>query len=451
MVYTGWASFAGVELVNSSRAAAYAPWAGIVSTPDLAASLGDAPYLDPAADGAAWYDPFRPESVQFAGLVGVDFVGASTGSVARQWTELLGDGGVPGAARRASKEIMVKAIAFASTDAGMSYGLAWLNSVLRGSACGLGCTGDVLCVYAAEPARPLLTVGAHDPCGVPTGVPDPGWSPITGGDTLQRTLYDVVLVEPPEVTRRTRLGGGYAHEISFTVRAGVPHWYSSPWPVARDHGEPDDNAYRDMLPDYDPWTWQFACPQPAGCLDLDPYCNDGPAAPVLAPAPPDPCFPNNPANNPPGQPNRHRFNARRSVLAIPFGSGPDWAEKVPVIQVRTGREALHRLILRWYDNPTRQPCGPGLDPCYACVEINVPWLPPSVTLTLDGRTRRAVVDCPGPGGLLEPRVYGPSGGPFEWPVFECSSAMCLEVIVDADRSAIDLAVDVELAYREDAI
>jgi hypothetical protein len=454
VVYTGWASFAGTELINNSRTAIYSRGINLTCyLPELAASLGDDPYVSPADDDAPWSDQYRSESNQFYGLVGKEFLGADTASNAVQWTELLGDGGVPGAHRRSSREVEVKALAVAGSDAGMSYGLAWLASALRGSACTTGCYGDSFCVYAAPPTRPLLTDDSECPT---IGVPDPDWDPIEGGsapggNALQRSLFNVAVIEGLEVTGKTRLGGGLVYEVRWTVKAGLPYWYSEPTLIARDTGQPGGDIYRDVLANYDPWSWQAGCPTATGCLDLDPYCDNGPAAPELAPTPPDPCFPSNPANNPVGQPNRHRFNARRAVIPIPGGSGPGWLEKVPTITVYTGQRDLHRLILRWYDNPKQLACGPSLDPCYACAEVNVPWLPKSVEFTLDGRTRRASVDCPGPGGLTEPRVYGPSGGAFEWPVFECSAPMCLEVLVDNDRAALDLTIDVQMSYREDAI
>lgn len=447
MAYEGWLQFGGVELINNSRVQAYAHGAGIAvlgSWPELPASLGDAPYTDPVTDAAPWYDPSRVESAGFHGLLGLELVGASAGTHTRAWTELIADGGVPGGARRASRELDVRAIAFATDRASMSYGLSWLGSALRGSVCGTSCSGDELCVYAACPTRPGVSL---DPCLPP--VPDPTWHPVTGGDTapggdgLLRRLFGTALIDGPALTRLAPIAGGVAAQVRFTVRAGTPSWYGEPVFVIRGEGptapaRPD--VYHDTIIGYDPWGWQATCPTVTDCLSGDPFCVTTAAPPPLAPAPQDPCFP------------RTTFTAGRSVFSIPRGTGADWLEKVPVVQVFTGGRAFKRLILRWYDNPTGAPCGGDLDPCVACAEIQVPWIPAGSLLTLDGRIARASLDCPGPGpALTAPRLYGPTGGTFTWPVFECSATLCCEVIGDLSGWATDSWIEIHMATRSDLI
>lgn len=463
MAFEGWVSFGGVELVNNARAAAYAAGSGITVArwwPDLPASLGDVPYTDPITDDASWVDTSRVESRAFYGLLGLELIGAGKASTARAWTELITDGGVPGAGRRGSKEIEVRAVAFAADQAALSYGLAWLASALRGSLCGTDCAGDELCVYAACPTRPLLPgTGGCDAQPL-----DPFWDPITGsengpgGDQLLRRLFTTALVEGPEVTGITHVTGGLTANVQFTLRSGTPYWYCEPVFVLRGDGltgtsQPD--VYRDTIAGYDPWSWQLTCPEPVNCLDGDPFCSVSAAPPAAAPAPPDPCFPNNPANNRadiPGQPGQtHTFTAARVVFSVPRGTGADWLEKVPIIRLGTGSAPVQRLIVRWYDNPTEVPCGGNLDPCDACAEIQVPWVPRGSVLTLDGRTSRASLDCAGPGPeLTAPRLYGPSGAAFRWPVFECSVALCCEVLVEA-AAAPDSWMEIHMATRQDVI
>ena len=464
MVFAGWVSFAGVELVNTARAQAYAEAVGIDvrnPAPDLAESLGDAPYVDPVTDDAAWVDPSLPESGRFYGLAGLEIVGADEGTSTRQWTELLTDGGVPGARRRRSNELEVRALMFAADDAAMSYGLGWLASALRGSTCSLSCVGDDLCVYAAKPVAPRLPAITPDgdACGAVLGDPDPSWLPVDGsmfgpgGDKLARHLYNVATIEGPQVTARNRIESGLMWSVRWVFKAGTPSWYTEPVFVARtdgDAGPSNPETYQDVRPNYDPWSWQEDCAQTQTCLDFDPWCASPPVPPLLAPAPADPCFPNDPRNNPPGQPNRHKFTAARSIFPVPRGTGPDWLEKVPVIRIFSGSLEFQRVIIRWYNNPRGVACGSWLDPCAACAEINVVWLPRSSLLTIDGRTERTTVDCPG-GVVQEPRVYGLAGGPMTWPVFECSSSMCVEVISDAVTIAGDSWIDVHMASRTDVI
>jgi len=447
MPYEGWVSYAGTELVNTSRTAVYSGVAGAgCACPALGEGLRDAPYTTPELDKAPWFDPSVVESGRFFGLVGLGIRGADTGTLEYQWTELLSDGGVPGAGRRGSKEIEVRALAAAADGAAMSYGMGWLASALRGSTCRDACFGDDLCLLAA--------------CPQPAGSYDLEWQPEAGSqyapgvDRLMRTAHNVTLLEGPEVTNRYFLGGQVIHELRFTLRAGVPYWYRQTLPVAKVFAtqQPGEvGVYRDELPNYDPWGWQANCPAGVTCLDDDPFCVNPPVPPAAVVSPPDPCFPNDPRNNPPANPNAHKFNASRIVFSVPRGVGTTWGEKVPVLQLFTGSLPWHRTIIRFYDNPAGQACGGNLNPCDACAEINVPYLPRSTVFTLDGRVQRAYADCPGTGPLVEPRIYGPAGGPFSYPTFECSSGLCVEVLVSRDWLAFDGWFDMSMATREDAI
>jgi hypothetical protein len=465
VAYEGWLSFAGAELINNQRTAAYANRAGMSvrhRARYLAASLGDAPYLDPASDDAPWYDGNVPESGRFFGVYGTSLAGADKSTLAAAWTELLTDGGVPGAYRRASVEVQVKATLLAADTAALSYGMGWLAAALRGSSCTPVCTGDQVCVYAAAPAAPQL-VTAGSLCG--SGIVDSTWDPVLGnlvapgGNQLVRTLYSVATIsglEPVSSGQQMQMQGGVACDVQFTFRGGVPYWYTDPVQVAS-HGSGviDTSVWNDLIANYDPWAWQANCPTETACLDDDPYCTVAVPAPVVAPVVVDPCFPNNPANDhgssPGVPPQSHIFNAARVIFSIPRNIGPSWLEKVPIIQVFSGSSATQRLILRWYNNPRGVPCSSSLDPCFACAEINVPWIPKSTLLTIDGRTKRANLDCPGTTLPTEPRMYGPAGGLFEWPVFECSTPMCLEMIVSQAGLAPDAWITVSTATRQDAI
>lgn len=448
MAYEGWLSYAGTEILNASRVARYSGVVGVgCDCPALTEGLGDSPYTDPARDNAAWYDPSVPESARFYGLTGLEIIGADSGTLEYQWTELLGDGGVPGAARRASKEIEVKALAAAGDSAAMAYGMEWLASALRGSGCRDICFGDSVCLLAA--------------CPQPAGSSDIEWRPDTGSqfapglNQLLRTGFNTTLLEPQSVTKRYFLGGQVIHELRFTLRIGVPYWYREPRNVVRFTTNPDDvqpAVVRESTPLYDPWGWQALCQQDVSCLTGDPFCVNPPLPPVEAGFPADPCFPNDPRNNPPGQPDGHKFPATRMAISIARGIGTDWGEKVPVLRLYTGSLPWRRLAVRWYDNPTGQQCTPSsLDPCRACSEINIPYLPQSTVFTLDAQVRRAYADCPGTGPLVEPRMYGPSGGPFSWPLFDCSAPLCAEVIVDTNWFPRDGWIELDMVTRGDAV
>lgn len=446
MPYEGFLSYAGVELVNTARTQAYSTVPIQCSCPWLAAALGDDDYTSPDQDQAEWFDPAAPESKDFHGLVGLAFTGADNATRTRQWTELLTSGGVPGAERHASREIEVKALAVAASNAGLSYGLSWLSAALSGSACLDGCEGDRLCVLTECPAppEPDATVCAPDGDAGPTPPPGGGeWNPQQAGDAALRELFDVACIDGPLVQNTRHLAGGVVAEVVFTLKAGVPWWHRTPVPVAAlTWGTLPDTTYTDTLPNYDPIRVLDDCPTDTAtgdCLDENPYCAlpPFPTEPILEL--PDPCYPTS------------VFTAQRAVNTIQSYSNPEWLTKVPIVTVRSGSLPLHRLTLRWYDNPLQQLCdASSVEPCQACSEITMPWMPRSSVLTLDGRTQSATLDCPG-GATTAPEsaLYGPRGGLYRWPEFPCATSMCLEIVVDATGVARDFSVEVEMVTRGD--
>jgi hypothetical protein len=447
--------YAGVEIVNSARAAQYASQFGINvqsrGCVDLAASLGDLPYTDPATDPAPWFDPGVPESVGFCGFVGLDFVGAEAGTGTSRWTSLIGDGGVSGPLRRDAREMTVKTVAVGADEAALSYGIAWLASVLRGAACQVG---DELLLYAACPSPTRLPCTSTDP--------EPPFDPVARGDQLARRLFNVMLLQGPAVQVKKNLAasrrsvssvggqqgfaGGLTSEVNYTVKAGIPFFYHEPGPPVASAtggvGDPGTIFYADLVPNYDPDAWVAVCAaqRPAQpCLPDSPLpgCVDK-LPPVLPPPPADPCYPSGPYGT-----------ARRLIYQIPAQAKPAWMEKVPVIELATGSAPLARVVIRWYMNPIGDPPGPTIDPCGICAQFTVAGLSSHTTLTVDGRTNRAAVDCGG--GLVDsPILYGPQGELFDWPVFDCNSSMFLEVLTDYQFPwAPDATLRVYLVARGD--
>lgn len=429
MAYTGWLSYAGTELVNDARAAAYGAALAVAGVQcrgcvdDLPPALGDEPYTTPEQDDAPWYDPAVPESAGFGGLLGMDIVGVSKGTATRSPSALVGDGSVIGALRRAHREVTIRGLMLAADDCSLSYGMAWLASALRGGGCGpAGCLGDQLCLMSCCPA---------------------GEDPEAAGTAALRTLFRAGLLEGPELLSRKRVAGGgcggttggMIAEVEWTMVAGIPYLYREPVEVV------PATALADLPAVDGPASQPGGCQPPGSCLD-DPQCPQ-PDPPPLPPVPVDPCA------CPPT-----RMTARRAV-SVPAGAVPAWLESVPIVTVKTGTTgiAMRCLIVRFYSNPIGLPCDPAtLDGCNACAEIQIPYLSPGVTLTIDGRTERAWVDCPSGtgGGMAEPTLFGPNGGVLQWPVFDCGAALCVEISVDPRFDPGDATIQVEMVPREDA-
>lgn len=443
MTFVGYALLAGNEILNSNRVIAYARALGITSLTcgacdTLGRALNENDYTSPDADNAPWWDPTVVASKDFAGVLGLEITGLDTPVNVREVIPLARNGGALNPLNRRVREIQIRAALFARTECALSYGRSWLAAATRGGNCGLDCVGDEFC---------FLTCCPQD-CPEPEdGEPD------TCGDSEWRTLFNVGILEGPVVRPAVRISGGWMQEVTVTFSAGNPFIYriatlAAAGPVG---GE--------VLPNYeeDPDKW-VCLDEATNCVDeaVGGACGALPA-PILPVIPADPCFPVG------------KFVAWRAVISLPDGLTPFWLETVPLIRLRTGPagappapNGLRRLILRWYTNPTGLDCRTALQnpditqrdlgPCDVCAEIQIPVVPPNSTLTLDGRTERAWVDCPGGPGLAtaEPFVYGRRGTAFQWPVFACGQTMCLEIIAQADSVQPGTSWEVFAVAREDA-
>jgi hypothetical protein len=182
------------------------------------------------------------------------------------------------------------------------------------------------------------------------------------------------------------------------------------------------------------------CPDPVPCID-DPEC-ERPVLPDLEPAPVDICYPSEP------------FAGRRSVVRIPASAVPTSLTAVPLITATTGAADLRNLTVRLWINSLDIDCTELADvsPCAVCAEVTVAYVPRGSTLRIDGRTQRAVIECPSAAGvsLEAPTLYGPGGGAYEWPDVSCAYGLCLEVTVDASTDA-EASVEIQLPVQWESI
>jgi hypothetical protein len=422
-VFTGYLAFAGTEIVNSARAAAYARSLGITSVNcgDCATfprAVGDTPYTSPDLDDAPWWDPSEVASKGFAGFLGLDITGFGKNVGGRGLVALTENGAALHPFRRTHREVQVNVLAIAQSQASLSYGFTWLASALRGRLCAPGCEGDTICFFTACPTcdPPDTGSSAPDLCG------DPYW----------RTSLNAGLLSMEEPSDIKKISGGYLAQVTYTIACGDPFIYREPLLMASGPGDAQ------QLPNYSDPGLPPDCAETADCLRSD-TCPT-PPAPVLPPIPVDVCYPTG------------SFTAARQVFSLASDQVTLWSEKVPLIRVRAGSTRLERLTLRWYGNAAGHDCADDLDPCSACAEVNIAAIPAGSTLTIDGRIESASVDCPGGPGLAtaEPQLYGRGGTPFVWPVFSCSDGSCLEVIAQADSISPDTTIEIYYVIREDA-
>ncbi|WP_434593238.1 hypothetical protein [Streptomyces sp. A5-4] len=404
--------FGCTEIVNSARASAYAAESCLLTgcnpCPDLAEILDDPEYVDPVSDPAPWYDPAVPESARFLGVMGLDAVGFSQSTLSRDPVQLVGDGAALGVARRSHREITYTVLLLVLDECALAYALEWLASALRGAPCVGGCNGEELGVFACCP---------------------------TGDGTGElRHLYGVGLLSGPQVTSVRHEPEGIIAQATFTLGASVPWIYREPLQTLTDWVTLSSGT----LVTLDPDVIYGDCVEATPCLE-DPLCPP-PPLPIRAPVPVDPCYPTGAAQ------------FRRSVVALSPLDQPEWLEAVPVLELVTGGSALRRLVVRFWANPLGGDCMDVADPCAACTDIQIPYLPAGSTLTVDGRTQTAEVECP-QGALgsstSAPILYGPLGQAFEWPVFSCPTGVCIEILSTSATTAAGARARVLLVPRSD--
>jgi hypothetical protein len=190
MPFDGWLAYAGTEVINSERTSRYmrsltpglSRGEGLPDDDDteLSTWLGDQSYDAPIQDDPPWFSAFRPESMDFAGLIPLSLEGFDDGLAETAITELVYEGASVGRLRRPSRSLRVTGLLVASTEKGLDYGHSWLRTVLSAGSCD-GCSGESLCFLSAAPiscqddlVRTILDV---DYTTWTAGRVDPEWDP----------------------------------------------------------------------------------------------------------------------------------------------------------------------------------------------------------------------------------------------------------------------------------
>lgn len=396
----GWMSFDGTEIINSARLAAYLARSpcdpGAVSIcvpcPDLIAEVSTPPFVNPVADAAPWYDPAVPISGEFLGIGGIDIEGL--------WmhpSEVV-DGVIV-------RDMTMRVVLAGYSEAAVSYGLAWLAMALTGSYCPTGsCIGGQMCVAVACP-----TDKAPDPV---------------------RTLVDVTALERPETVQVWRSGLVIFWEVEFVMRSRNPGLFQDAQIQLTFNAAGSERTTVNLLDAYD------NCGEVALCA-ADPEC-PRPVVPEVPQAPIDACYPVD------------DFQAYRQLVSVDGLNVPSWLELVPVITIRAGSAPLRNVTIRFYQNPLGIDCEDliGADPCAACTDITVLYVPSGGETLIDGRISRAQTVCIG-GDVDVPALYGPGGRTFTWPTFSCGYGLCIEVTA-AVGADVEAEVQVDLYTRWEA-
>lgn len=267
-----------VEVVNTNRAVHYARNAGLGwlgecdVCPDIDGVIPHGTYTTVTTDPAPWYNPRIPDSWGFLGVVGIEMTGVDNSTRKAKVTNALRGGGVVGVTYLEPRVIVLRAIAIATAECSLSYGLRWLNEQFMGETCAneplvffdccpeAGCDEDgdfpvgpcwpttyaelkngPACspdwwpaTYADLKAGPpylraTATGGEGDWCdwaGTYRELRDwlPPWSCCYELNVIprMREFGDARITEGPAVLNRPRMSRGAMAEIEFTITAGKP-------------------------------------------------------------------------------------------------------------------------------------------------------------------------------------------------------------------------------------
>lgn len=162
------------EVVNNQRAYAYASKAGLDwlqqcdACPDAAVIVPGGPrFSSPVEDPAPWYRDDNPDSRGFLGVVGIEATGAENSTRQASVTMGLTGGGIIGPTYMAPRTIVVRALAIATDECSLQYGLTWLRA--QYAALVSPCEGDPMTFFDCCPCMCEEAVEQFNPnCWVNT-------------------------------------------------------------------------------------------------------------------------------------------------------------------------------------------------------------------------------------------------------------------------------------------
>ena len=252
MVFQGYLSLGGTEIINQARTTAYVRHAlprmdlrDCDGCDDFNEVMGHPAYESPFVDQPDWWDEANVDSWDFYGLYPLSVEGFDDGTTTATVTELMGPGAAISVPRRASREMRVSGLLIGRTDAALAYGMVWLRNALLGNACDtqLSCTGDHLCYFTACPPicedSPDFATGTFRACE--DGLVLDAISQCT--IPYERVLYDVTLIDGPRVVEQYPSDIAYYVRVEFTLNAATP----SPVSIARRALSTDDSSLPPVL------------------------------------------------------------------------------------------------------------------------------------------------------------------------------------------------------------
>jgi hypothetical protein len=162
------------------------------------------------------------------------------------------------------------------------------------------------------------------------------------------------------------------------------------------------------------------------------------------PAPPAPPAPPQVANACVTEPSSYN----RTVVSVPADTVPRNLTAYPVITLIAGTAPVRQARIRFWENPDNLTID-QLGPCDYDGEIIVSYLAEGATIVINGVLREATVSKPGfvdqDGNHL---LYGPDGGPVEWPELTGGIPYLVTLELDSGEAYTDTLMLVDLVVRD---
>ncbi|MFJ2774664.1 hypothetical protein [Streptomyces sp. NPDC087300] len=243
MVYEGYLEFSGVRIVDNALVHKLAADTGLadVLRCDCPEVPADVQWAGQAVGEPPWWDDGVPASRDFLGLHGLEMTGMSRTTRRRTTRPYAHHGSALSRSHAAHREIGVRVLALATSDAGMSYGMSWLAYILEEAST----RPDTVAVPSiVDTVRPscrggVVRVSAYTCSNAADGASGPDAQGV-------RTLYQVGHLEGPDEPDTVALGisgvcdplgcEGQLSELTFTLAAGRPWLYGPPKTLAEQLG-----------------------------------------------------------------------------------------------------------------------------------------------------------------------------------------------------------------------
>lgn len=418
MAWNGYFTYDGTEIINSERVEALAgsrPW--FRALPELDTDPGTLAdlfgttlgYGDP--EDAPWYDPDRPESLEFYGVYPLDISGIEASTRQATSFETSEDGGTPGRIRHGIRSVVFSVALMAETERGASYGNAWLKRALLGAFDSRFLTTRVATGLTMRylSSKPSLI--------------DPPSTPVEQVDTLSRRLNRVGIINgPTDPVKRVMSCGGQVWITGFTASVG------NPFEIGPDKliltGMPSAVTYGPGVTAgtaVGPTTYTE---QNCANTFLEPFFN--PLCPPYINPPEPPSVPLDCYVLP--------MTWQRFRASIPANEVPLWGQVVPTVDIYTA-VAQQGVRIRFYEDIDGD-LDVTEDPCNYVGDMLISYIPAGATLRLDGVNEIIVISQSGLDQRADTLVYGSDAKPFVWPSMSRGNAWVMVVDFDDTGGAV---------------